>query len=599
MLPLVMLLPPIVAIAGIAVLREQQYARYIALAASLASLGLLFLVGYGEYQMQWFQVGPYALDITTLVTPVNMLLLTVIALITPLIVFYSFGFMDVESEQRRFYIEILAFTTAMLGFAMSGNFIMLFVCWEFLSLTSYLLIGFWHLRERAVKAARKALTVIFIGDIALLIAIVMFFSVFGTLDFSVIVANLGNTALSGSLYFAVIMLLIAIFTKSAQFPFQEWLIDAMEGPTPVSAFLHSTTMVKAGVFVTIMLLPLLSFAGVTQFVLIFAVLTAVIATLNALKERHIKKVIAYSTIQELSLMLIAVSSSALIAGVYFFFAQSFYKALLFFSAGSVMKATDKEDLHEVSGLGSDKLAVISTLFGVLSLAGFIPFDGFFANVGLGSSISNLYVYAIISAISLITSMYIFRWFFYASTEARDGGVRLGYERLPRSMALCMAILAASTLAASIFFTQISGFLKYSGYYDYASYGTPLPGLGSALASQGTLVFLAIIAAGAAISYMIYVRNVLKEKKDSFLSFVHTGRLFAFFYAIAARAACLLADGAGAFDERVSEMFDTFGRMTMASGLGIRRISVGNINLYMFIVMAGILVLLAYLYLLVG
>jgi NADH-quinone oxidoreductase subunit L len=135
---------------------------------------------------------------------------------------------------------------------------------------------------------------------------------------------------------------IAIFTKSAQFPFHEWLTDAMEGPTPVSAYLHSSTMVKAGVFAAILLFPPLPGNGMLPIILVFGIITAILSTFGALRELHIKKVIAYSTIQELSIMFIAIGSGALLAAVYFFFVQTFYKALLFFSAGNIMEATGSE-----------------------------------------------------------------------------------------------------------------------------------------------------------------------------------------------------------------------------------------------------------------
>ena len=350
--PFTLLLPLLTAILVIILDRNRGHAKYVALAGSVASLALLPFIDSGTIAFDWFTAGGLQVNIVASVAPLNYMLLLIVTLIGVLVFLYSFEFMSLPSEWKRYYIEMLAFEAAMLAFAMAGNFILFFIAWEFLSLTSYLLIGFWHSRDRAIAAARKTITIILIGDVCLLASMVMLQSTFGTLTFSGIIGGLGSTAFPGAVG---LLLVIAIATKSAQFPFHEWLPDAMEGPTPVSAYLHSSTMVKAGVFASIVLAPILYMGGAMPFLFAIGMLTALFGMFNAMREKHIKRVLAYSTVQELGLMFMAVSSNALLAAAYFFFAQSFYKALLFFSSGVVMKSNDdKEDLDELSGIKKEQ-----------------------------------------------------------------------------------------------------------------------------------------------------------------------------------------------------------------------------------------------------
>ncbi len=589
----IVLLPLVAAIVAIALYRRQSAARYIAIAGSAIGFALTLAVSYGSASVPWFSVGQYAIGISIAVTPLNYLLLFLVMLIGPLIMVYSAGYMDTLSEQRRYYIEMLSFQAAMALFAISGSFITMFIAWEFLSLTSYLLIGFWHARDSANRAARKALTIIFIGDLALLASIVIFWNIFGTLEFAQIIASAG-AHVSIDLTAGILLLLLAIFTKSAQFPFHEWLIDAMEGPTPVSAYLHSSTMVKAGVFAAILLYPLFSSVGISHIILVFGIVTAVISTIAAAREYHVKKVIAYSTIQELSIMLVAVGGGAVIAAIYFFFAQSFYKALLFFGAGVEMKSTGKEYLNEVSGLRSNRLVYLSTLFGVVSLAGFIPFSGFFANEGIGSSMmSNLVVYAIISGISMLTSFYIFRWLSYGAKKGRGAYIDGNYAGQPKTMVYPMVLLAALTLVSSAFVVYVAGFLNYGGYLAYLALPSSVPaGL------LDSVLFLVLISAGAALGYLTYYKNRIKVSAKRLDAVLYTNPIVNWGYKMIAAITYATAEGISAFDFYLNNGFDWIGRLTLRSGYVIRRASVGDINSYAAIFIIGILALFAAFYYLV-
>ena len=593
MMAILIIFPLLAAIAAISLLKDYSKAKYVAIGGAVVSAVLLPLVSYGSNTFSWFAIGKLVINLTFSVTPLNLMLLALVSVIAILVLVYSSGYINSPLEQKRYYIEILAFQAAMSVFAVSGNFIVLFIAWEFLSLTSYLLIGFWNRHAAANRAARRALTIIFIGDLALLGSIIIFWHVFGTFGFAQILSSVASqTGIDTTI--AVLLLLTAIFTKSAQFPFHEWLIDAMEGPTPVSAFLHSSTMVKAGVFVVILLYPLFLISGIRAIILVFGLATALISTLAATREMHIKKVIAYSTIQELSIMLVAVSSGAVLAAIYFFFVQSFYKALLFFSAGVITKSTGKEKLNEISGLRYNKLAYIATIFGALSLAGFIPFSGFFSNAEVSTALySNFAVYAIMSGISILTSFYIIRWLSYGAKDTKNSAVQTRYMGLPGSMVYPMAALAVLTVAASAAFLYVGGFLNFGGYLAY------LPIQASAYISiTDGIFFTVLIAIGAVLSYNVYYRNCVKSGSKAFDRIIYTRQAMEFGYDLVSRVMYGLSAGIAEFDSYLNEGFDRIGRVTVRSGYGIRRFSVGNINSYALIFIIGVLVLFVSFYFLV-
>ncbi|MEM3180896.1 MAG: proton-conducting transporter membrane subunit [Candidatus Micrarchaeaceae archaeon] len=575
----VLLLPLLIGIVAIALAR-QHHAKYLALGASLVTLALLPL-STGSASVQWLSVGGSVLNIVISTHALNLMLIALVSFMTPFVLFYSFGYINLPSAQKRFYVEMLAFETSMLLFAMSGSFITLFIAWEFLSMTSYLLIGFWYNREKAVRAARKVISIIVFGDIALFASIVLFFAAYGTLDFAQIVATSSN-ALA---YFATGLLLVAIFTKSAQFPFHEWLADAMEGPVPVSAMLHSTTMVKAGVFAALVLLPLITAMHSDSVLIAVGLLTAVIATFDALREQHVKKVLAYSTVQELSLMFVAIGANALLAAVYFFIVQSFYKAALFFTAGSSMKATDKESINDISGLRSNKLLFVSAVFGVLALAGFIPFDGFFASIGISSAFSsNLLIYAVISLISLLTSFFIFRWLAFLAKPAKDAREKILYAALPKSMLVPGFLLALLALAASALFFFMPSLFSAAQF----SSGKPL-----IIEISGIIVETVMVAAGALLAWRIYQGkiNYLLSKRANHLQ---TTRAFNFAYSLIASFFYLFAAGFYYFDAYLDELFNSMAHGVNSSAGAVRHIAQGQLSAYIAIFVIGLLLLLLFL-----
>lgn len=574
MLPLMLLAPVAAAIAAVAVNRKYRFSKYLALAGSLASLALFPLISSGTESINWFSIGNAAFDITTTVAPINVILLLTVLLISPVVLVYSFGAVVLPSEQKRFYLEMLALEGAMLAFAMSGGFVLLFAAWEVLSLATYLLIGFHGSDSKANGAARKAMTMVVLGDLALLGAMAIVLSSYGTLDFKGIA---GATPLT-----AVILLLVAILTKSAQFPFHEWLPDAMDGPTPFSAVLGSGT-VKAGIFAAIVLFPVFSASGTLPVLFYIGLITTVIGTVNASRERRIKRVIAYSVVQGLGLMLLAVGSGAILAAVYFMFVQSFYTALLVFSAGTSVKANGKDSLDEMGGLTQNRIIYVSTLFGIISLAGFVPFSGFFAYLGVGYSFgTDFATYAFISIVGMATGFYSFRWFTLQTKNTGRTSTALDYKTVPKSTTLGLVLLSAATLLAGSAAFVLPGYLGYGGL-DAAQF-----------TGYGAVAETAAVAIGAGVGYLIYRQRkkaTARRLAGNPAEAAAATRVMNSAYGYFAAFVLLVGEGVSQFDAEANGMFDRFGHAIMKSANALKRLAPGEINAYVIMFAVGMLLLL--------
>jgi len=581
---LYVIIPLLAAAATAFALSDRQkaaaYIKHVSLAASIITLAMVVLIALGPHQYSsfaWFTAGSFQFSIATATYPINIVLLLLVGIITPFIFFYSYGFMPVPSEQSRFYLLMNIFAASMLLFAMSYSFITLFIAWSLLGITSYLLIGFWYKKDKTGTAARKAISTIIIGDILMLAAIIIIFVKYGTLLFSSILAQ-GPSPL---LTLALVLIAVAAFTKSAQFPFNEWLADAMEGPTPVSAFLHSSTMVKAGVFLIAVLLPLYASSGLLYLFIAFGAATALLGALNALSEHHIKRILAYSTTEDMGFMFIALGFGSLLAAMLLFVVQAFYKALLFMSAGSIMNANNTENLHESYNLQRNKLLFISTAIGVASIAGVFPFSGFFGKVLVDQSVSNFYVYVFLAAVEFISVLYILRWMFVPMHKAaQDLGatVNIGYKTLPKSMLASTASLAALVLAVGAAFYYLPSYL---GLHAGASIN-----LYSALAES------AIIAVAFAVAYPAFYTEKLPKAfySESASRAIYTSRYVNSSYSAISRAFLALGAAFISIEDGVFYIFRSGADSFIMLGRLLKKLENGNVNLYMVVFVAGLLII---------
>ncbi|WP_442580060.1 monovalent cation/H+ antiporter subunit A [Mesorhizobium sp. ASY16-5R] len=340
-----------------------------------------------RYDITWMP--SLGLDFTLRMDGFAWIFALLVSAIGFLVVIYTRYYISPEDPVRRFYLFFLAFKGSMLGVVLSGNLIVLVVFWELTSIFSFLLIGYWHHNQRARDGARMAFTVTAIGGLALLAGVLMIGHVVGSYDLDVVLAS-GNMIRSSDLYVpALLLVLLGALTKSAQFPFHFWLPNAMAAPTPVSAFLHSATMVKAGVFLMARLWPVLS--GTPEWFVILGLAgmaSLVLGAYLAMFQQDLKGMLAYSTISHLGLitMLLSLGSPlAAVAAIFHMLNHATFKASLFMAAGIIDHEAGTRDLRRLSGLfrympitGTLAMVASAAMAGVPLLNGFLSKEMFFA-----------------------------------------------------------------------------------------------------------------------------------------------------------------------------------------------------------------------------
>jgi NADH-quinone oxidoreductase subunit L len=580
----------------------QRYAKYFGL---LGSLGSSAMVAYSfayqplssAYAVQWFSFLSYSFQLNISTSSINMLLLLLVSIVSPLIFWYSAGYMDVPSEQSRYYFELSIFAASMLLFAMSAGFLTLFIAWEGLGITSYLLIGFWYQRPEPAFAGRKAITTIIIGDIFLLAGILILWSSVHSFAFSSTESYFASLpAVPMVLYVGLAFILIAALTKSAQFPFHEWLSDAMEGPTPVSAFLHSSTMVKAGVFMVVLLLPLYQIAGMLDIILVIGIITAFIGALNAVSSLHLKKILAYSTIEDLGLMFVAIGMNALPAALLLFVVQTFYKALIFMSAGTIMKANDDVvDIYKTRSFGRSRGIFVIALVGSLSLAGIFPLSGFFGKVAVDAAgSSNMIIYTALTVLDFLTALYIFRWLFIPMKQQKANhtkSIDANYASISKNIIIPQVLLV-------IFVFLFSAFIFF--YPAISPAASALPGMAAfsfineaKIGYYDALVESAAAVAGVAAAVALFAikANAFSEK-SAVRRFLSVGFFVNAFYGYVAAGIMLISRSIGVFDFELNRLLYAGGSSTVGIGGALRKLENGSVNTYIIAFAIGLVLIIA-------
>ncbi|MGC8649037.1 MAG: NADH-quinone oxidoreductase subunit L [Candidatus Micrarchaeia archaeon] len=559
--------------------------KYSALIASILSLILAIMLFLNSKSIvvqdfTWFSVGNLQFNIAFINSSINIIALLVVAVITPLIFLYSIGFMNVPSEQARFYFEISLFAASMMLFTISYSLISLFIAWELLGITSYLLIGFWYWKKAPPYAARKAITIIFIGDILFLSGII----IIGMTYNNFLISALFTIPEKPVIYVALILILLGAFSKSAEFPFEEWLPDAMEGPTPVSAFLHSSTMVKAGILLIAFILPIYAAYNLLNVILFIGIISAIIGASNALTSRHIKKILAYSTVEDLGFMFIALGLNNLMAAMMLFIAQAFYKALLFMGAGALMRANEnKEDIYEIKGATINKLVYISLIFGVASLAAIFPLGGFFGKVIIEDTTSGL-VYIILLFIEFVSTLYIFRWLFVLMEEPNKDieSLKINYKLLPKTMLFAMLLLVFFVSFSSIAYFYLPKVLFSDGLLNFL---------------YNSLLIDSIIALiGIYISYLFfYKRKIIIKETYSWYKYaymlLYNNTIINLFYLYFVEFFGYISYITEGIELSIEKLFYKSGDATLLLSNKLRKIENGQINTYALSFIFGIFLIL--------
>lgn len=395
---LILVLPFLASLAVVMVPGDREPATWITGATMLACLALAVSlypsISSGDvvrYQIAW--IPSLGLDFTLRMDGFAWIFAVLVSGIGLLVVVYARYYISAEDPVRRFYLFFLAFTGSMLGVILSGNLILLVVFWELTSIFSFLLIGYWHHNQTARDGARMAMTITGMGGLALLAGMLLLGHIVGSYDLDAVLGS-GDLIRSHDLYVpALLLFLLGTLTKSAQFPFQFWLPNAMAAPTPVSAFLHSATMVKAGVFLMARLWPVLS--GTPEWFVIVGIAgmaSLVLGAYLAMFQHDLKGLLAYSTISHLGLITLLLSLGsplAAVAAIFHMINHATFKASLFMAAGIIDHETGTRDLRRLSGLfrympitGTLAMVASAAMAGVPLLNGFLSKEMFFAEAVL-------------------------------------------------------------------------------------------------------------------------------------------------------------------------------------------------------------------------
>ena len=491
---------------------------YLSIAAILAGFALFWFVllgfldsgAYGS-SVKWLSVGATKLTWGVHVDEISVTMLGLVTFVALLVQVDSLGYMRHDGHDDpglgRYYAFHSLFAAAMLALVLADNLVFLYIAWELVGLGSYLLIGFWYERRSAAEAAKKAFVTTRIGDVGLLIGIILLFNATGTFEISTIIHIAQNGGISdGTLNTAMVLIFLGAMGKSAQVPFHVWLPDAMEGPTPVSALIHAATMVAAGVYLVARLMPmfelapvvLVTIASVGLFTFLFAGTIALVVT-------DIKRVLAYSTISHLGLMMLSLGAGGVGAALFHLVAHGVSKALLFLGAGSVMHAmNDETDIRKMGGFRHRMpLTAWTFVIGAASLVGVVPLAGFFTKDEVLLHVLEhrhplFIVLALVGAglSALYTARVTFATFFGAP-KSDQSSVR----ESPPSMTLPLLLLAA--LAATV------GLLAFGIGDGYRGFAAFIEGHGEfRIVPWLSVASLALSGAGIWVGWAAYVRGTL-------------------------------------------------------------------------------------------
>lgn len=336
----------------------------------------------GQHLYTWFEVGGLDVGMDLLYDPLSALFLLLITGVGALIHVYSIGYMEHDARRRRFFGYLNLFVAAMLVLVLSANYLGVFLGWEGVGLASYLLIGFWQHKHSAAAAAKKAFVINRVGDIGLSLAVALMFTTFGTTDFAAISEAAGDAS-QGTLNALGLLLLLAACGKSAQVPLQAWLLDAMEGPTPVSALIHAATMVTAGVYLVVRSNFIYDLTPTAQTaVVVVATVTLLWGAVIGCAKDDIKKALAGSTMSQIGYMMLAagLGPAGYPFAIFHLLTHGFFKANMFLGAGSVMHGmNDDVDMRHYGGLSKYMpVTYLTFAMGYLAIIGFPGFSGFWS-----------------------------------------------------------------------------------------------------------------------------------------------------------------------------------------------------------------------------
>jgi len=495
--------------------------------------------GHVQRLFSWIPAGALQVDLAFLADPLSLTMCLFVTGIGSLIHLYAVGYMHGDPRFSKFFLYLNLFAFSMLMLVLGSNMLVTFLGWEGVGTCSYLLIAFWHEKESAATAGKKAFITNRVGDWGFMMAMFIAFWAVGSLDYSVV--NGGAAGMSTTTATAIALFcFVGACGKSAQLPLYLWLPDAMEGPTPVSALIHAATMVTAGVYLMVRINPLLGAADsyAPTIIAIVGAATALFAATIAVAQNDIKKVLAYSTISQLGYMFLAVGSGAYVAAIFHMVTHAFFKALLFLGAGSVIHGMHhQQDMRFMGALRKlMPITAITFIVGWLAIAGVPPFAGFWSKdeILLFAYDKSPILYAVGLITALLTAYYMTRQvimvFFgkarwHDAHEEHNAHGDLTPHESPPTMVLPLVVLAGLSIVGGIIQLpswswipsnlthRLEGWLEPIVHANEHELTTSAHDLSGILA----LVAIACALAGITAAFLIYAKHKAKPIEPQILA----------------------------------------------------------------------------------
>ena len=614
-LPWLILFLPLLAAVGITLftLGQRELSAKLSISAVVVSF-ILSVIVFGVYQgasqpveltANWLSVGDLHSEFALRLDPLSLLMLLIVTGVGGAIHVYSYGYMREDRSMGRYFAGLSLFTFSMLGIVLANNFVQMFICWELVGLSSYLLIGFWYERPSAADAAKKAFITNRLGDCGFLLGIILVWATLGSLNFGELQKNLtaNRQALGALATGAGLLIFCGAVGKSAQFPLHVWLPDAMEGPTPVSALIHAATMVAAGVYLLCRVIFLLNAPALLVIAWIGGI-TALLAAVIAVQQDDIKRILAYSTLSQLGYMVMAVGLGGPTPALFHLATHASFKALLFLGAGAIIISLHHEqNIWRMGGLKSKMPATYWTfLAATLALCGVPPFSGFYSKDEiLAVAVDrNPLLFILAVAVAVLTTFYMFRLIFvvFLGTAKSEAA---GHAREAASvMKWPLVALAAPTVLSGLW--GINTFLDRqfapgettpAGWWlekMFAPFGhSPL----AALAGLGAVLF-GYSAARA--FYLNADTDPLPEKLGALARAMRRRFYFDEIYrGLIAATHELLARLADWFDRWIIAGLGVRGLhgATELAGRTLRLVQTGSLQTYAFLVVLGVVIVMAF------
>lgn len=591
------------------------------LASFIVSLGIFFELNSSDTKsfliplFDWISAGTVKVPFSFMVDPLSALMLLIVTGIGFLIHVYSAGYMSHDAGFAKFFAYLNLFIFFMLLLVLGSNYVIMFIGWEGVGLCSYLLIGFWYTNSSYASAAKKAFIMNRIGDLGFLIAVFLIFTTFNSVEFAVVFPLAANM-LAGDTALIIItaLLFVGAIGKSAQLPLFTWLPDAMAGPTPVSALIHAATMVTAGIYMIARSNILFTLAPQTLYVVaIIGLATLLLAATIAVSQTDIKKVLAYSTVSQLGYMFLGLGVGAYTGAFFHVITHAFFKALLFLGAGSVIHAmSNEQDMRNMGGL-KKRLPVtfLTMMIGTIAIAGLPPFAGFFSKDEILAHVYeyNKLFWALGVLGAIFTSFYMFRMMFLTFNGKFRGTTEQDHHlhESPSSMTVPLIILAVlSAIGGFIGIPELLG-----GNHWLAGFLAPVFEASAGKVQPFSLdhsteyILMAVSVTGAlgslVFAYNRYVKNSHIPAEDRgersslaklsynkyYIDEIYNSlitrpldSLSAFFYTVVDR-------------KGIDGIVNGFGKGAVEASKGFRLLQSGMVGFYIFMMVAGIIALLAY------